>query len=79
MAGRPPKDPSEKKSVDLRIPVTPDQKQLVADAMALGGREFAGWARELILGGARSMIEREKRKKARTEGKPGAGQSKTRG
>jgi hypothetical protein len=30
---------------ELRIPVTAGQKQIVADAMAVDGREFASWAR----------------------------------
>jgi hypothetical protein len=76
---RPHKDPSLKMTTDLRIPVTPDQKQLVADAMAIDGREFAGWARELILGAARSMVDREKRKKARAGTKSDASQQKSRG
>jgi hypothetical protein len=59
MAGRPPKDPDQKKSVDLRIPVTTAQKQIVADAMAVDGREFANWARELLLGAAQAIIDRK--------------------
>jgi hypothetical protein len=66
-------------TTDLRIPVTLDQKQLVADAMALDGREFAGWARELILENARLMLDREKRKKARAGTKSDASRPKTRG
>lgn len=54
---RPPKDPSQRKSVDLRIPVTEAQKQLVADAMAVDGREFASWARDLILDRAQSILD----------------------
>jgi hypothetical protein len=76
---RPPKDPALKMTTDLRIPVTPDQKQLVADAMALDGREFAGWARELILEAVRSMLDREKRKTARAGAKSDAGRQKSRG
>lgn len=54
---RPPKDPSQKKNVDLRIPVTAAQKQTVADAMAVDGREFASWARTLILDAAQALLE----------------------
>jgi hypothetical protein len=57
MAGRPPKEPSERKNVDLRIPVTEAQKQLVSNAMAHGGREFASWARDLILEHARAILD----------------------
>jgi hypothetical protein len=59
MAGRPPKDPSQVKNVDLRIPVTAAQKQLVADAMAVDGREFSGWARDLLLGAAQAILDRK--------------------
>jgi len=58
---RPPKNPSERKNVDIRIPVTPDQKQLITDA--LDGQELAGWARDLILKGARELIDQRKRKR----------------
>jgi len=65
MAGRPPKDPSQRKGVDLRIPVTVDQKRLVNEAMALDHREFAAWARELILTNAQSLIEASPKKRPR--------------
>jgi hypothetical protein len=68
---RPPKDPSQVKNVDLRIPVTTAQKQLVADAMAVDGREFASWARDLLLGAAQAIIDRKAApKKQRTTKAP---------
>lgn len=54
---RPTKDPSERKTADLRIPLTPAQKQTVTDAMAIDGREYAGWARELILAEAQRLLD----------------------
>ncbi len=58
---RPHKDPTALKNVDLRIPVTPEQKQLILDA--LDGRELAGWARDLILNGAKDLLDQRKRKR----------------
>lgn len=45
--GRPKKKKSDRKDVDLRIPVTPEQKRAIY--AALGGKEFAAWAREVLL------------------------------
>jgi hypothetical protein len=76
---RKPKDPSLRMTVDLRIPVTPAQKQTVTDAMAIDNREFASWARGMILDAAQEMISRASRRKARAGTKSDAGQAKTRG
>ena len=56
---RPPKEPDQRKNVDLRIPVTVVQKQLVTDAMAVDEREFASWARDLLLGAAQAILDRK--------------------
>jgi hypothetical protein len=55
--GRPKKDPKLKMGVDLRIPVTPEQKQFIADAMADEPAGFAAWARDLLLRAARDRID----------------------
>jgi uncharacterized protein (DUF1778 family) len=70
MAGRPPKDPSERKNVDLRIPVTEAQKQLISRAMAHSEREFASWARDLLLGAARTILDRHAAPKKQRTSKP---------
>jgi hypothetical protein len=36
-------------SIDLRIPVTADQKQKIMDAVADEPEGFAAWAREVLL------------------------------
>lgn len=46
---RPPKAKSDRKAVDLRIPVTEDQKELVVRAARLGGLDMAAWARPILL------------------------------
>lgn len=38
---------TDRKTVDLRIPVTPRQKEMIC--AALRGEEFARWAREMLL------------------------------
>ena len=63
---RPHKDPASRKSVDLRIPVTEAQKQIVSEAMAKLDVEFAGWARTLILTTAEGVLsEREPKKSSK--------------
>jgi hypothetical protein len=52
----------------LRIPVTAAQKQLIAKAMAVDGREFAGWARNLILEAVHEILAHPKRRKAKVKG-----------
>jgi uncharacterized protein (DUF1778 family) len=65
---RPQKNPSDRKTVHLRVPVTADQKKTVDDAMAIDGREFAGWARSLILENAQAILDQFKRKRPRKGG-----------
>jgi hypothetical protein len=48
---------------DLRIPVTAAQKEQVAEAMAINGQEFAGWARNLILTNVQALLDQKKRKR----------------
>jgi uncharacterized protein (DUF1778 family) len=59
---RPLKNPSDRKTVHLRVPITADQKKIVDDAMALDGREFAGWARDLILEHAQALLDASAKK-----------------
>ena len=61
--GRPPKEAGERKAKDLRIPVTEEQKELVAEAMRLSKREMAGWARELLLTAAQEIVNGAKKPK----------------
>ena len=53
--GRPAKSPSERKTLDLRIPVTAEQKQLIADATREEPDGMAAWARSVLLREARKM------------------------
>jgi hypothetical protein len=54
--GRPAKDPSDRKTVDLRIPVTADQKQLIVEATRDEPDGLAAWARALLLAAARRKL-----------------------
>lgn len=56
---RPPKDPSERKSVDLRIPLTEEQKKTVAEAAAAEGEDVAAWARPILLEFAQRRLSKK--------------------
>jgi hypothetical protein len=58
---RPPKEPHLRMSIDLRIPVTAEQKQKIMEAVADEPAGFAAWARGVLLRAA------EKRR-TKTEG-----------
>lgn len=60
---RPPKDPSERKSVDLRIPLTQDQKELVAKAAKADQADVAAWVRPIVLRAAEKRLEKHPKKK----------------
>jgi uncharacterized protein (DUF1778 family) len=64
MAGRPPKTNGELKAKDLRIPVTEEQKAVIAEAMKLSDQDMASWARPVLLEAARAIIS-EAQKRAR--------------
>lgn len=56
--GRPPKAKGTRKDVDLRIPVTADQKELVAEAAKREGMDMAAWARPILLAAAQASSVR---------------------
>ena len=60
---RPLKDPADRKTVDVRIPLTEDQKTLIIAAAGADGADIAAWLRPIILGAAESRLKREKAKK----------------
>jgi hypothetical protein len=45
-------------SIDLRIPVTAEQKQLIQEAVADDPDGFAAWAREILLTAAQARISK---------------------
>jgi len=47
-------------NVDLRIPVTPDQKQTIMDAIADEPDGFAAWARDVLLKAAMERANGQK-------------------
>jgi hypothetical protein len=56
---RPPKDPRDRKDVDLRIPVTANQKEKVMEAARLDQLDMAEWARAILLRAANQRIKKE--------------------
>ena len=58
--GRPKKKTSEKRSVDIRIPVKKSEKDILDKAVKLTDRgEMASWARELLLKTAAEMLKEQ--------------------
>jgi hypothetical protein len=54
---RPPKNPEDRKSYQLHIPLTAAERALIERAVGLRrGRDKAGWAREVLLGEAERML-----------------------
>jgi uncharacterized protein (DUF1778 family) len=53
---RPPKDARLRKDVDLRIPLTADQKRLIVQAANLAQSDVATWLRPIILQAASDWL-----------------------
>ncbi len=66
---RPHKDPSERKSEELRIPLTEEQKKIVSEAAAADGADVATWARPLLLGFAEDKLNKKAKPGKRTTAK----------
>ena len=60
---RPPKDPSDRKTVDVRIPLTEEQKETITEAAAAEQLDVAAWLRPIVLHAAEERLQ--KRKKAK--------------
>ena len=58
---RPKKDKSDRKSSDLRIPLTDGQKGLIVQAARLAGIDMAAWARPIILQAAKELLDDDKK------------------
>ena len=54
--GRPPKEESDRKATDLRIPVTADQKVTITMAALSQGQDMAAWARQLLVRAAQDAL-----------------------
>lgn len=71
---RPFKDPSDRKSVDLRIPVTDTLKSLVTQAAKASGVDMAASAHPILEGQAKSQLANLKLHRP-TKKQRGAGES----
>jgi len=56
---RPPKDPALRMDVDLRIPVTVEQKRLISQAAAIEQIDVAAWVRPILVRSAHQTIKRK--------------------
>lgn len=54
---RPPKDPALKMSVDLRIPVTEEQKAMIVQAATNNQSDLASWVRPILIAAAQKNIK----------------------
>jgi hypothetical protein len=59
---RPPKDPADRKSMDVRIPMTEEQKRLVLAAAANADADVATWARPILLAAAQQRTAKGRHK-----------------
>jgi uncharacterized protein (DUF1778 family) len=59
---RPPKDPADRKSVDLRIPLTEEQKKLVSEAASADQEDVAAWVRPIVLHAAERRLAKQPKK-----------------
>ncbi len=57
---RPTKDPRLRMDIDLRVPVTADQKELIAKALADSPEGFATGARQILLRAAENRLGNRK-------------------
>jgi len=70
---RPPKDPALRMDQDLRIPVTAEQKRLIAQAAAADKSDMTAWIRPILLGAAQAKLAKPAiRRKQRHPDKLGA-------
>lgn len=57
--GRPRKEAVERKDVDLRIPVTAEQKNRIMEAVGMDGMDMASWARPILLKAAEERLHKK--------------------
>jgi uncharacterized protein (DUF1778 family) len=62
---RPKKDPSLLMDVDLRIPVTTEQKQMIYDAASADQSDVAAWIRPILLKAAQARLGKKRGAKAK--------------
>jgi hypothetical protein len=64
---RPKKDPAERKSYHLRVPLTDAQHKLIEEAVRLEDQDKAAWARRVLLEAAHKRVVRSKAEAARAK------------
>jgi uncharacterized protein (DUF1778 family) len=62
---RPKKEAKLRKDVDLRIPLTADQKQLIAHAASLDQADMAAWVRPLLIQAAQMRVAQQPKPNSR--------------
>jgi hypothetical protein len=59
---RPKKDASDRKTADIRIPLTEEQKQRVVNAAESGEQDVATWLRPIVLMAADERLKTKRKK-----------------
>jgi hypothetical protein len=63
--GRQRKDPALRMSIHLRVPVTPEQQQIILDATSDEPNGFAAWARTVLLDVAKRRIAKRESERSK--------------
>lgn len=56
--GRPPKAPEDRRTLDMKIPLTEAEKQQLQDAAESSGEKPVTWAREALLRAAKRRSQK---------------------
>ena len=55
--GRPPKDPEDRKTASMKLPMTEAEKQLIEQAATVDDAKPVTWARDLLLKAAKRRVK----------------------
>lgn len=59
--GRPPKTPADRRTSDIKIPLTDTEKELIFEAAQVEGNRPVTWSRELLVEAANRIVNRTTR------------------
>lgn len=55
--GRPPKDPEDRKTSDIKIPLTDEEKELIKSAAGIDDTKPVTWARNILIRAAKYRVK----------------------
>lgn len=56
--GRPPKRPEDRRTADIKIPLSDSEKELIRQAAEIDEQKHVTWARGVLLEAAKRQIEK---------------------